>query len=142
MFKKEDIIHSYTTRMAVADGMLVKLEKSQFAAVGIKFPVYLTRAVWDRYIEPEEEMEESEVQQRIHAMLVLFANKAKNISGSILKFTYYFVAVAENFSPQYNETTRANMSEAHKEATLKSVITAQDIDNPSPAIFIMLPLED
>lgn len=51
MFKKDDIIFSYTTKEAVKDGFLVKIEGAMPSNAGIKFPVYLTRAVYDRYLK-------------------------------------------------------------------------------------------
>jgi type I site-specific restriction endonuclease len=45
MFSKDDIIFSYTTKQAVADGVLIKAEPEQSSQVKIKVPVYFTRPV-------------------------------------------------------------------------------------------------
>ena len=54
MFKNEDIVFSYTTKEAVKDGFLVKIEGELPSDAGIRFPVYLTRTVYDRYVKVPE----------------------------------------------------------------------------------------
>ena len=55
MFSKDDIIFSYTTKQAVEDGVLVKADSMHSARAAIKFPVYFTGTVWDKYIEIPDE---------------------------------------------------------------------------------------
>jgi hypothetical protein len=43
------VIYSYTRKQAVADGVQVDVTKTAQEA-GIKFPMFLTRAVWDAYV--------------------------------------------------------------------------------------------
>jgi hypothetical protein len=49
MFENADLIHSYTRAKALADGVLVDVSEIAREA-GIRFPVALTRAVWERCI--------------------------------------------------------------------------------------------
>ena len=44
-----DVIYSYTRSQAVADGVQVEVTKTAQEA-GIRFPVFLTRAVYDAYV--------------------------------------------------------------------------------------------
>ena len=44
-----DVIYSYTRAQAVADGVQVEVTKTAQEA-GIKFPMFLTRAVFDNYV--------------------------------------------------------------------------------------------
>src|SRR6478736_1769888 len=44
-----EIIYAYTRAQAVADGVQVEVTKTAQEA-GIRFPVFLTRAVWDAYV--------------------------------------------------------------------------------------------
>ncbi len=44
-----EIIYSYTRKQAVADGVQVEVTKTAQEA-GIKFPMFLTRAVFDNYV--------------------------------------------------------------------------------------------
>ena len=43
------VIYSYTRAQAVADGVQVEVTKTAQEA-GIKFPLFLTRAVFDKYV--------------------------------------------------------------------------------------------
>jgi hypothetical protein len=43
------VIYSYTRSQAIADGMQVEVTKTAQEA-GIRFPVFLTRAVFDAYV--------------------------------------------------------------------------------------------
>ena len=47
------VIYSYTRKQAVADGVQVEVTKTAQEA-GIKFPMFLTRAVWDAYVAVPE----------------------------------------------------------------------------------------
>ena len=49
MFDNEDIVHRYTRADALADGVLVDVSAVAREA-GIKFPVALTRAAWERCV--------------------------------------------------------------------------------------------
>lgn len=48
-----DVIHSYTRAQAIEDGVLVDVSQTATEA-GFKFPVAVTRAVWEEYITPDE----------------------------------------------------------------------------------------
>jgi hypothetical protein len=52
------IVSTYSTREAVAEGFMVKVDSKASEESGIKFPVYLTRAVWDKYVEVPKGMEQ------------------------------------------------------------------------------------
>ena len=47
------IVYSYTRKHALADGFQVEVTKTAQEA-GIKFPMFLTRAVWDAYVAVPE----------------------------------------------------------------------------------------
>ena len=49
MFDPKDLIHRYTRAEALADGVLVDVTETAKEA-GIRYPVALTRAVWERYV--------------------------------------------------------------------------------------------
>lgn len=141
MFSKDDIIFSYTTKQAVEDGVLIKADSVQSSMAYIKFPVYFTNAAWEKYIEIPKELEEVQnFNGRLGDILYMFAFQAKKCPGSVLKFQFT-CQIPKSFSWQQNEA-KSSISFQHREVTLKAVISAQDIDDPSPAIFIMLPWED
>src|SRR5689334_14978688 len=49
MFENADLIHRYTRAEAIADGVLVDVSPTAKEA-GIRYPVALTRAVWERCV--------------------------------------------------------------------------------------------
>ena len=143
MFSKEDIIYSYTTKQAVEDGVLVKIDNGMPKEAGIKYPVYVTRIVWDKYIEPpkQEEFSMQSVDGRMWDMLFMFTHMARKINSSILFFDVVFSMPDEgNWLP--NESFDDPKNREQRIVKLKAIINAQDLDDPSPAIFIMLTSED
>ena len=134
-------IYSYTTKQAVEDGVLFKVEPGILKEIGIKFPVYLTSVVFRRYVEvPADARGHQELNARLFDLLYMFAMTAKQTDSSYLKYKFVCL-LRQDATAQANESN-SDLSRFHKEITLKAVITAQDIDDASPAIFIMLPSED
>ena len=48
-----EIVYAYTRRQAVADGVQIEVTKTALEA-GIKYPMFLTRAVWDAFVAVPE----------------------------------------------------------------------------------------
>ena len=135
------IIFSYTTKQAVEDGVLFKVDPGIRGEIGIKFPVYLTSVVYSRYVEvPADARAHQDPDGRLFDLLYMFARAAKQ-TGAALLYYKFVCLLCQDASAQANECN-SGLSRFHKEITLKAVITAQDIDDASPAIFIMLPSED
>lgn len=134
------IISTYTTKEAVDDGFLVRVADGQSKEAGIKYPVYLSRSVWDKYVEVPEGMEgEQDLTGRLWDILWMFMWAAKTNSSSLMMFQFDCRLPdigdwGSNESPTENRLVRT--------ITLKAVIGPQDIDDPTPAIFIMKPEED
>lgn len=136
-----EIIYSYTTKQAVEDGVLVKIDSGILKEIGIKFPVYLTDTVYGRYVEvPDDATEHQDLSARLFDLLYMFALSAKQTDSAVLYYTFVCL-LNQNSTTQANEK-KSELSRFHKEIKLKAVIAAQDIDDASPAIFIMLPSED
>jgi hypothetical protein len=141
MFSKDDIIFSYTTKQAVEDGVLVKADSVQISQAAIKFPVYFTDTVWNKYVKvPEEFKGLQDFNGRLGDILFMFAFQAKKCSGPVLSFK--FTCQVPKLMPWTQNEEKSSISFQHRDVRLKAVISAQDIDDPSPAIFIMLPWED
>ena len=49
MFDESDLIHSYSRAQAIEDGILIDVSATAREA-GIRYPVALTRAVWERCV--------------------------------------------------------------------------------------------
>lgn len=137
-----EIVSTYSTKQAVDDGFLVKVASESSKEVGIKFQVYLTRAVWDKYVEVPKGMElVQNLSGRLWDVLFMFAFHARNVSSNFLQFDFIsFMPDEGNWEP--NEKLESPENRLNRLVTLKAVIQAQDFDDPSPAIFIMKPNED
>ena len=136
-----EIIFSYTTKQAVVDGELIKIDSGILNEIGIKFPVYLTNTVYRRYVEvPANAKGLQDIDGRLFDLLYMFASAAAHSEESYIK--YAFTCILQQNAVLLANENKAVYSPLHTLVILKSVITAQDIDDPSPAIFIMLPSED
>jgi hypothetical protein len=140
MFDIQEIF-SYSTKQAVEDGVLVKIDSVILKEIGIKFPVYLTDTVYKRYVEvPTDAKGLQDINGRLFDMLYMFALAAKQTGSGYLK--YKFTCLLRKDAITQENESKTGLSPFHREVTLKAVCTAQDIDDTSPAIFIMLPSED
>ncbi len=135
------IIYSYTTKEAVAEGTLVSIKPETYDEAGIKIPVYLSRAVYDRYVKvPQELKGEQDEDGRLWDILWMFRVYAgSKRSESTIRFKLS-CRLPENSKYLSNEVFEDNGPA--RVVTLKAVCAANDIDDPQPAIFIMLPWED
>lgn len=139
-FNDMKIISTYTTKEAVADGYLVRVADGQSQEAGIKYPVYMTRSVWDKYVEVPEGMEwEQDRSGRLWDILWMFMWAAKTNTNSLMMFKFD-CRLPDKGDWEKNE--KMDGSRLSRTITLKSVIQGQDFDDPSPAIFIMKPQED
>lgn len=137
-----EVISTYSTRQAVEDGFLIKVDSKASEEAGIKLPVYLTCAVWNKYVEVPKAMEQLQnVSGRLWDILYMFAFHAQNVSSNFLQYDFICYLPDEgNWEP--NEKLETPENRLNRLVTLKAVIEAQDFDDPSPAIFIMKPNED
>jgi len=134
------VIFTYTTKEAVADGTLVRVSDYMSKECGIKYPVYLTRAVWDKYVKVPAGMEfEQDLSGRMWDILWMFRNVAARNPEALLMFKLN-CRLPDKGDCEKNE--KIDGDRLTRTVTLKAFITAQDFDDPSPAIFIMKPDED
>jgi len=98
MLNNFDVIHSYTTQEAVADGYLVDLTLCFPAEVyecGIQIPLYCTRSVYEKYIKLTKKAKEACNDEKGRAWDVLFmsrsALKAAFKTGNSYLFKFYCV---------------------------------------------------
>jgi hypothetical protein len=137
-----EIISTYSTLQAVEDGFLIKVDSKASEEVGIKFPVYLTCAVWKKYVEVPKGMEQLQnLSGRLWDVLYMFVFHARNVSSNFLQYDFISYLPDEG-NWERNEKLESSENRLNRLVTLKAVIQAQDFDDPSPAIFIMKPNED
>lgn len=118
-----EIISSYSREQAIDDGFLVDV--SEWAKeTGFKYPVAMTREVWDRYVEVPEGVECQDIRGRAHDCLWMCLLAARRTSGPEMLFTVYV----------------RNDNRKPKPVRLKAICGPGD--DPRPVITIMLPEQD
>ena len=143
MFTPNDLMFSYSRKQALADGVLVDASDSAKDA-GLKFPVALTRSVWDRYVEFDEKAcPDQDMQGRLWDVLFMLRVYAGQTEGSEIRFSVY-VAMPDRGNWEANEDVPAKLSgltrETHRVVELKAMCGPGD--RGEPVITVMLPHED
>jgi hypothetical protein len=120
-------VYVYTRKQALADGVQVDVTKTAQEA-GIRFPVFLTRTVWDAYVTVPPNVTGQDEAGRLWDIIWMtrFAITRARPGTDRVPVALYF---------------------SHDGRTSRLIkLVAQcgplDIDDPSPAITIMLPDED
>jgi len=124
---KSEIVYAYTRAQAVADGVQVEVTKTAKEA-GIKFPLFLTRTVWDAYVTVPPDVTGQDEAGRL---------------WDIVWMTRFAILRAK---PGQDRTPVAlYVRNNHRAAKLVKLIAScgpLDIDDPQPAITVMMPDED
>ena len=122
-----DVVYSYTRAQAVADGVQVEVSKVA-AEAGIKFPMFLTRAVYDAYVTVPPDVSGQDEAGRL---------------WDVVWMTRFGILRAR---PGVDRVPVAlyvrNDNRAAKLVKLVATCGPLDIDDPKPAITVMLPDED
>ena len=122
------VIYTYTRQQALDDGVLVDVSEKAREA-GLKFPVALSRAVWDRYCEVPDGVRGQDVMGRLWDVVWMLRDGIRRgPGGEILTFRLY----VRNHNRE--RTTRRDL------VTLKAICGPGD--NGEPVITVMLPGED
>jgi Family of unknown function (DUF6573) len=121
------VIYSYTRSQAIADGFQVEVSKVAQEA-GITYPVFLTRAVYDNYVTVPAGITGQDEAGRLWDIVWMtqFAIRKAQSNQTRLPVALYV----------RNDNQRARL--------IKLIATCGplDIDDPQPAITIMMPDED
>ena len=121
------VVYSYTRAQAVADGVQVEVTKTAQEA-GIRFPVFLTRTVFDAYVAVSPDVSGQDEAGRL---------------WDIVWMTRFAILRAK---PGVDRIPVAlyvrNDNRAAKLVKLIATCGPLDIDDPKPAITVMLPDED
>jgi hypothetical protein len=122
-----EVIYTYTRSQAVADGVQVEVSKVA-AEAGIRFPVFLTRAVYDAYVTVPEGVTAQDEAGRLWDILWM------------LRFAIIRARPGVDRIPVALYVRNDN----HRARLVKLIATCGplDIDDPQPAITVMLPDED
>ena len=122
-----DVVYSYTRAQAVADGVQVEVTKTAQEA-GIRFPVFLTRTVFDAYVAVPPDVTGQDEAGRLWDVVWMLRFAIQRTSRGVdrLPFALYV----------------RNDNRAAKLIKLIAVAGPLDIDDPAPAITVMMPDED
>jgi len=135
------VISVYSTKDAVADGVLVRVKDAESKETGIKFPVYLSQGVFSKYVQVPTGFENEQDQTgRLFDILNMFRHAARSCSGNYLEF-HFLSLIPDNDNWESNEIFESG-NRTYRLVKLKAIIQPQDFDDPSPAIFILKPSED
>jgi hypothetical protein len=122
-----EIIYTYTRAQAVADGVQVEVTKTAQEA-GIKFPVFLTRTVYDAYVTVPPDV------------------TAQDEAGRLWDIVWMLRFAILRSRPGVERIPVAlyvrNDNRAAKLIKLIATCGPLDIDDPQPAITVMMPDED
>ena len=124
-FDDADIIHSYSRAQALDDGVLVDVSEDAKQA-GIVFPVAVTRAVWNKYIEVPKGVRCQDVKGRLWDVVWMMACAARRGQGGQILYQLH--------------VRNSNRQGTPPLVTLKAICSPGD--TAAPVITIMLPNED
>ena len=121
------VIYAYTRKQAVADGVQVDVSKTAKEA-GISFPVFLTRTVFDAYVSVPDAVQGQDEAGRLWDIcwMLRFAIIRSRSHGDRVPVALYV----------RNDNHRAKL------VKLIAQCGPLDVDDPAPAITVMLPDED
>jgi hypothetical protein len=135
--RKSEIVFAYTRAQAVADGVQVEVTKTAQEA-GIKFPMFLTRAVFDAYVAVPPGVNDGPCGSHqdeagrlwdvvwMTRFAIIRAHGGARVPASRIPVALYV----------RNDNTRARL------VKLIATCGPLDIDDPQPAVTVMLPDED
>ncbi len=122
-----EIIYSYTRSQAVADGFQVEVTKTAQEA-GIRFPVFLTRTVYDAYVTVPPDVEAQDEAGRLWDVLTLLRHAIHKAQPGQARLPFALYVRNDNRRPRL--------------VKLIATCSALDIDDPRSAITVMVPGED
>jgi len=126
-FDDAELIYRYTRKDALADGEQIDVSEIAREA-GLKFPVFLTRALWDRYVCVPAGVRCQDEKGRLWDIVWMLRCAARRTSGARMLFRLHIRNDNSDGTPPL--------------VTLKAMCGPRDIDDPQPAITVMLPDED
>jgi hypothetical protein len=123
----ENIIYAYTRNQAVEDGEQVDVSTTA-AQAGIRFPVFLTRRVFDAYVTVPPNVTGQDEAGRLWDIVWMLRSAIKNGRSDGDRIAYSLYVRNDNRRPRLVQ--------------LVAACGALDMDSPEPAITVMLPGED
>ena len=123
-----DVVYQYTRSQAIADGFQIEITKTAEEA-GIRFPVFITRGVYEQCVAVPPGVTGQDEAGRVWDLVWLLCHAIlrSKPGTSRLPFALY-----------------VRNSDKHPARLTKLIATAGavDVDDPAPAITVLLPDED
>lgn len=123
----ENIIYAYTRKQAVEDGEQVDVSTTA-AEAGIHFPVFLTRRVFDAYVSVPPNVTGQDEAGRLWDIVWMLRSAIKSGRSDGDRIAYSLYVRNDNRHPRL--------------VRLIASCGALDMDDPQPAITVMLPDDD
>ena len=124
----DHVVYSYTRSQAVADGVQVEVTKTA-AEAGIKFPVFITRGVFDSFVAVPPGVTGQDEAGRLWDIVWM-------LRFAILRARPGVERIPVALYVRNSDTERPRL------VKLIATCGPLDIDDPQPAITVMLPDED
>ena len=121
------VVYSYTRKQGVADGVQVDVTTTAQEA-GIKFPMFLTRAVFDKYVAVPAGVTAQDEAGRLWDVVWMLRFAILRARPGVQRVPVALYVRNDN----------------HRAKLVKLIATCGplDIDDPAPAITVMMPDED
>ena len=123
------VIYAYTRSQAITDGLQVEVSKVA-AEAGIRFPVFLTRGVYDAYVTVPDGVTAQDEAGRLWDIVWMLRHGIRSNVAGAAKDRFEFSLYVRN------DNRRAKL------VKLIATCGPLDIDDPAPAITVLLPCED
>lgn len=122
------VVYAYTRKQAVAAGVQVEVTKTAQEA-GIKYPMFLTRTVWDAYVAVPPDVTGQDESGRL---------------WDVVWMTRFGIIRARQGVDRIPVALYVKQADNRPARLVKLIATcsALDIDDPQPAITVMMPDED
>jgi hypothetical protein len=121
------VLYTYSRSQAVADGLQVEVSKVAEEA-GIRFPVFLTRAVYDSFVIVPTGVTGQDEAGRLWDIVWMLRFAIRKAQHGQVRLPFALYVRNDNKAPRLIK--------------LVAMRGPLDIDDPQPAITIMLPDED
>jgi hypothetical protein len=122
-----EVIYAYTRAQAVADG--VQVDVSTVAAeAGIRFPVFLTRSVFDAYVTVPPNVSGQDEAGRLWDVVWMLRLAIRKAAQEKNRLPFALYVRNDNRTPRL--------------VKLVAMCGPLDLDDPQPAITVMMPDED
>jgi hypothetical protein len=121
------IVYTYTRAHAVADGFQIEVTKTAQEAE-IRFPVFLTRAVYDAYVTVPPDVEAQDEAGRLWDIMTLLRHAIRKARPGQTRLPFALYVRNDNRRPRL--------------VKLIATCGALDFDDPRPAITVTMPDED